>query len=205
MGLREEHRALTTRTIIDAVLDLVADGTIDALSIPAVAERSGVSVATIYRYFKTKDELLAAAAAEPARKALAAIDPDVAAAGDYATIHAALWREFATNMPLLRHQVVSAAGREMRTIRLDTSRRQLAPVLAARGVDPDSAEGRRLISLLMLVSGSLALVELHDRQGLDLDDALEASRWAVEALIDATAAAAPPTTTRRSTNTRRSR
>jgi hypothetical protein len=40
--------------------------------------------------------------------------------------------------------------------------------------------------MLLLVSGSLALVELHDRQGLDVDDALDASLWAVQTLIEAT-------------------
>ena len=37
----------------------------------------------------------------------------------------------------------------------------------------------------MLLSGSMALLELHDRQGLALGDALDTSRWAVDTLIAA--------------------
>ena len=79
MALRDEHRELTRRKVLAAVLDLVADGSLDELSVPTVARASGVSVATIYRYFPTKDELLAAAAAEPSRQALGGVE-----ATDYA-------------------------------------------------------------------------------------------------------------------------
>ena len=99
-----------------------------------------------------------------------------------------MWHDFAGNMPLLRHQIASTAGREMRTNRLERSRAMLAGYLERDGVDPVSAGGQRLVAVLMLVSGSLGLVELHDRQGLDVDTAVDHSLWAVHALIDATRA-----------------
>ena len=186
MSLREEHRALTAGKIVDAVLELVAEGSLDELSVPAVAKRSGVSVATIYRYYRTKDELLAAAAAEPARRALANQTGDGQPDDELFAFQSAMWPEFAQNLPLLRHQVSSEAGRDMRTARLDESRRRLANYLAHRDVDAEEPEGRRLVSLLLLVTGSLALVELHDRQGLTVEEALAVSQWAVRELIDAT-------------------
>ncbi len=167
--------------MLAAVLDLVADGSLDELSVPAVSRGSGVSVATIYRYFPTKDELLAAAAAEPSRQALGGVEPT-----DYAGFQRAMWHDFSKNMALLRHQITSAAGREMREARLARSRAQLAAHIEQFGITPSSPEGERLIAMLLLVSGSLALVELHDRQGLDVDDALDASLWAVQTLIEAT-------------------
>lgn len=174
--------------VIGAVLDLVAEGTLDEVSVPAVARRSGVSVATIYRYFPSKDDLLAAAAAEPSRLALASTDRPAVRPGDdeFATFMRAMWHEFSGNLPLLRHQISSEAGREMRRSRLDDGRKRLAAYVEAFGVDPSSAEGERLLSLIILVSSSIALVELHDRQGIEVDDAIDASVWAVHALIDAT-------------------
>lgn len=186
MSLREAQRTLTRHKVLAAVLDLVASGSLDELSVPAVAERSGVSVATIYRYFPTRDELLAAAAAEPSRQALAqspAARPDD---DEMAAFQRAMWHDFARQLPLLRHQVASTAGREMRAARLDRSRSSLAGYIERQGIDPDTDVGQRLISLLLLINGSLALVELHDRQGLDIDDAIERSLWAMHALIDAT-------------------
>jgi AcrR family transcriptional regulator len=195
--LREEHRELTRRRVLGAVLDLLAEGSLDELSVPAVARRSGVSVATIYRYFPTRDDLVAAAAAEPARQALAAAPDRRRDDDELAAFQRTMWHNFATNLDLLRHQVTSAAGREMRQTRLDESRRQLAAYVAGEGVDPQTPEGERLIALLLLVSGSLALVELHDRQGLGVDQAVDASLWAVRALIEASRSTSAPRRTRR--------
>jgi AcrR family transcriptional regulator len=115
MSLRDEQRELTRTKILTAVVDLVADGSLDELSVPAVARRCGVSLATIYRHFPSKDELLSAAAGEPARRALdqgpGSRRPDD---DDLAAYQRAMWTGLARNLPLLRHQIASAAGREMR-------------------------------------------------------------------------------------------
>lgn len=54
--------AAASRAIIDAALDLVAEvGSIGAISMEAIAARSGTSKATIYRRWASKEELIAAA------------------------------------------------------------------------------------------------------------------------------------------------
>jgi AcrR family transcriptional regulator len=186
MSLRDEQRALTRRKVLAAVLDLVAEGSLDELSVPKVAQRSGVSVPTIYRYFPTRDELLAAAAAEPSRQALSQPRTPRPDDDELAAFQRAMWHDFAGNLPLLRHQIASTAGREMRTLRLERSRSLLAGYIGRHGIDPQSGGGQRLISLLLLINGSLALVELHDRQGLDVDEALDRSLWAMRTLVEAT-------------------
>lgn len=183
--LRDDQRELTRQKVLGAVIDLVSEGTLDELSLPAVSRRSGVSVATIYRYFPTKNDLLAAAAAEPARHALEAASPPRPGDDEFATFQRAMWNDFSHNLPLLRHQLASEAGRSMRQARLERSRAQLSGYVRDQGVNPDDAAGQRLISMLLLVSGSLGLVELHDRQGLGVDQAIEASLWATRTLIDA--------------------
>jgi AcrR family transcriptional regulator len=185
MKLRDEHRELTRQRVLGAVLELVAEGSLDELSVPAVARHSGVSLATIYRYFPTRDELLTAAAEEPSRQALTVLHDRRSGDDDLAAFQRAMWTSFASNLPLLRHQITSEAGREMRQARLARSRGQLAAYVEGRGVDSESPEGERLIALLLLVSGSLGLVELHDRQGMEVDDALSASLWAADVLIGA--------------------
>ena len=47
--------------IIEAVIDLIADVGADAVQMRDVAQRSGVALATVYRYFSSKERLLAAA------------------------------------------------------------------------------------------------------------------------------------------------
>jgi AcrR family transcriptional regulator len=55
------------RKVIDAVIELVASGRVEDLGMKDVADRSGVALGTIYRYFSSKDHLAAAALAEWAR------------------------------------------------------------------------------------------------------------------------------------------
>jgi TetR/AcrR family transcriptional regulator, cholesterol catabolism regulator len=47
--------------IIEAVIELIADVGAEAVQMRDVAKRSGVALATVYRYFNSKDYLLAAA------------------------------------------------------------------------------------------------------------------------------------------------
>jgi TetR/AcrR family transcriptional regulator, cholesterol catabolism regulator len=48
-------------TIIEAVIDLIAEVGADAVQMRDVSKRSGVALATVYRYFNSKDYLLATA------------------------------------------------------------------------------------------------------------------------------------------------
>jgi hypothetical protein len=98
----------------------------------------------------------------------------------------ALWTGFAQNLPLVRHQAASTAGREMRAVRFEAGSAQLGAELAELGVDPVSAEGRRLVSLCLLLGSSLTLLELHDRQGLPVEVAADEVTWAAAALLEAT-------------------
>ncbi|MEU8136931.1 TetR family transcriptional regulator [Streptodolium elevatio] len=50
--------------ITDAVIELVAESGPDVLQMRDVAARSGISLGTIYRYFSSKEHLLAAAVAD---------------------------------------------------------------------------------------------------------------------------------------------
>ena len=50
--------------IIEAVIDLIADVGADAVQMRDVAKLSGVALATVYRYFNSKDYLLASALEE---------------------------------------------------------------------------------------------------------------------------------------------
>ncbi len=155
------------------------------LSVPLVAARSGASVATIYRYYPTKDALLSAAAEEPARRAGGAL---ITAGEDGSAYLRKMWADFASHLDLVRHQVASDAGREMRNRRYDTARAWFGESLAGQGIDPETAAGQRLARLGLLLTSSIAFLDLHDRQGQSPDEAVDDVTWAVAALIDATRA-----------------
>jgi AcrR family transcriptional regulator len=189
MTIRNAQKEVTRQRILGAVLDLVADGGLTEVTVPEVSRASGASVATIYRYFPTKDALFEAAAGEPARRAAGEL-PESELAGGPAYLRV-MWRAFAENMALLRHQLASDAGREMRATRYESSRAWFADACRARGIDPESSAGARVVRLALLLTSSLAFVDLHDRQGVDADTAVDDVSWAIETLVAATNEDAP--------------
>ena len=59
--LRDEYAALTRGRIVAAFVEQLADGVADDVSMAEIAKRAKVAERTIYRHFKTRAELLAAA------------------------------------------------------------------------------------------------------------------------------------------------
>jgi len=60
-SLRQRHSELTRELILRTVAELLEEGDAAALAVPEVARRSGVSLWTVYRYFPTREQLIAAA------------------------------------------------------------------------------------------------------------------------------------------------
>ena len=50
--------------VLDAVLELILDGADEDMQMKEIADRSNVALGTIYRYFSSKDHVLAAALVE---------------------------------------------------------------------------------------------------------------------------------------------
>jgi AcrR family transcriptional regulator len=70
-GLRERNRARTYAEIADAALDLFERQGYDATTVDQIASAAGVSPATFFRYFATKEDVLFADE-EPSAAALTA-------------------------------------------------------------------------------------------------------------------------------------
>lgn len=101
MGIAErrerEKEALRTR-IVEAARDIVSEDGLDALSMRALAERIEYSPATIYLYFRDKEELLREVVAEGFRRLGEASALQLAAVGPQASAaerHRALGRAYA--------------------------------------------------------------------------------------------------------------
>ena len=180
MNVRARQRATTRSEILEAAARLLAEGDPVAMSIPAVAEASGISVRTIYRYFATKAELI---------EAVSVLD-DPATVGplpafDGSDLHAWLRRGWSAEVqtPLLRAQLRTAAGAEVRRARRLRHRAFAEGVIDAWEIDVSGDEREALVDLLLLLTGGAAFVELTDVLGADVRRAAGAAAWAVEAVL----------------------
>jgi AcrR family transcriptional regulator len=162
-ALTERRKAQTRRDIAETALTLFARDGYDDVSAEAIAEETGVSLRTFYRYFSTKDEVLSpiiteataeivgAIAARPARESLATavqrayaeIRPQQGPEGVRALIG------FLTDVPALRARWLS----DLRTIE-----DALVPVVQRRARRPMSDE-QALITAAAIVTALRIAVE----------------------------------------------
>jgi AcrR family transcriptional regulator len=140
------------RSILEAALELLADGGLEALTIEAVAARAGVARTTVYRRWRAKDELVLAVLDDVAARLMPAPNlgdtrADLVAVVDTAVrvltsttigrLMAALVSELPRNAELaqaFRRHLVDVRRRELRAV-LD---RGLARGELRAGVDTDA-------------------------------------------------------------------
>ena len=180
---REAQKAATRERIVAAVTALVAEQHPAAISVPAVAERAGVGVATVYRYFPTKEALLDAAAYGAVSAGAGGLPRSL---GEVTASLRAAWTELAEQLPLVRNQFASPLGRELRRRRWEVKAGALTEAALDEDLDPETAEVRRHLGLVDVLTSSTALLELHDKAGVPVDDAADWCGWAVGVLHRAT-------------------
>lgn len=73
MDRRSGDFDLTRRQILDAVVDVVADVGLDALTVQAVAARADVALRTVYNHFESREGLIAAALGDLTEQTRAAV------------------------------------------------------------------------------------------------------------------------------------
>src|SRR4051812_7617635 len=114
-GLREEKAAFVRERVLRAVAELLERDGAAELTMPKVAELSGVSLRTVYRYFATREELLDAAGrwigGELLKQGFPANLDDIADSFERAC------GEFDSRPGLVRAMALSDVGREARSSR----------------------------------------------------------------------------------------
>jgi AcrR family transcriptional regulator len=134
------------RKVIDAVIELVAAGRVEDLGMKDVADRSGVALGTIYRYFSSKDHLAAAALADWARALDAPARPRAGAAAQTMT----------DRLVAILHRAVRAYQRQPSFARL--------LILAAGSTDPFASECFRQMGDGVYATLGSALDALDERE-----------------------------------------
>ena len=111
-SLREAHKRATRARIVRAVADLVADAHPASVSVPAVAQRAGVGVATVYRYFPTKEALLDASAMVLGDDAkLTSLEAYPSTFEEATALLPDQFAAIARQIPIARNQLASPLGR----------------------------------------------------------------------------------------------
>lgn len=179
---RDKQKAATRSEIVSAAATLLATPSPD-VQIPDVARAAGVSAATVYRHFASKDDLLDAVYdlwMEGARRVLADMPADRDAMLDRLED---VWTAQAADEELERAMsIYSQAGRSVRRRRLARRRAAVSDLVADVEL-PDEDTTRALRAAVLLLTSTTAHRHLREHWDMSTTEAARAAAWAVRALI----------------------
>jgi len=182
--LRTGQLAATRQRIGRAVADIIVSEGAASLSFPAVADRAGVSLRTVYRHFPNKDALVNAALEAGSERTLSAFPGGERSIDRLRQLIRELWAELEENRDLVLVQLTTPAGRALRGERLRKRRAELraslpdeVPTLEVDGYD-------RLAALCTVLFSSHLLFDLTEELGVERDTAAGLVAYALEAACE---------------------
>ncbi|MFN2559817.1 MAG: TetR/AcrR family transcriptional regulator [Jatrophihabitans sp.] len=182
-SLRERQAHQVRATVLDAVIAELESKAVDDVSMADVARAAGISLRTLYRYFRDRPALLQAAG-EHLYGSLG-VPFDIAGPEDISRSLLEAGRRLSSRPELTRTLVRTTAGRAMRSAvrgqRVEAIRTALKP--ATGGLDAETA--RWATAVITHLCSAASWVIISDESGLDEADAQQAVAWAIDALISA--------------------
>lgn len=180
-SLRDQQAALARERILRAVAGLLERDDAAELTVPQVAELSGVSLRTVYRYFPTREELLAAAGRWIGGELLNQGYPS--SLDDVADSFERACNEFDERPGLVRAMALSEVGREARRSRRRERLAAIRHVLDEEVGGLTERELRQAEAVLAYLHNMLAYTTLREEQGLSGEETGEALGWAIRTLV----------------------
>lgn len=181
-SLRADNRRRVSERAIAATVELVRETGDLTFTMPAVAERGGISLRTLYRHFPRRDNLVSALAlvADQAEAlapptSLDEIEPWLVTA----------WTSLMAQEALLRAQHLGAAGVQIRRARTRLHRSATARVIEALCPDIAVAARAEIVDVALLLTSSTAMFEFIDVLDVDVERGAQLAARAVRTLIEA--------------------
>lgn len=179
-SLRERRRQETAELILDAVLELIAEAGMDGFTMDAAAERVGVSLRTVYRYFPDRASLLTAALVrhneavpyEPPTR------PDQIAPV-YRDVFSRLDDVSGIVQAVLAARVAGSLRWDARSERIREIEEALTP--ACDRLPREEAEQAKAV--IVYLANALAWLSLRDESSLDGRRSGAAIAWAIDTLV----------------------
>ncbi|GLR85327.1 TetR/AcrR family transcriptional regulator [Bradyrhizobium iriomotense] len=180
-SLRDEYAEMTRQRIVAAFVETLEDEAADDISMAAVAKRAKVAERTIYRHFKTRAELFAAAGEWIENNVFSYIpftSPD-----ELPDIFRKLCKRFDRHPHLARAIAMTRAGRRVRAgfrrHLIEQHRKAMAPLVQHLS----AKEVRQAEALASYLNNVLAWNAMREDFGMSSTDVADAIEWALTTLL----------------------
>ena len=182
MPLRERQAAAAREAILEAFLDSLEDEPPHEISMEALAERAGTSRRTLFRYFPTRANLLAAAADWIYDHRLH-VPIEIDGAGNLVESFTQASTEAARLPALARALLNTPTGQTIRSGRRARRATAIGDAVAeiTTNLPPDQAA--QATAIITHLCSARAWITIQDESGLDSASARAAVAWALATLI----------------------
>jgi AcrR family transcriptional regulator len=185
ISLRQRQKDLTRELVLQAVASILEEGEMLSFTMQQVAERAGISLRSLYRYFPTREALVEAMYDWVDLHLQMPDSPIVPSTIDELPAMAEKASNLFNKQPrLVRAGVIALLtmklqpkGREKRNKALEKLANQVTLALP-------KAEARRAFAVFRHLFGAQAWLSMRDQAGLDGEEAGKAAAWALQTLIE---------------------
>jgi len=184
-SLRQRQKDLTRDLVLQALASILEEGEVLSFTMQQVAERAGISLRSLYRYFLTREALVEALYDWVDLQVRMPDAPWVPSTIDELPAMA----EKASNMfdkqpALVRAGVIALLAMKLRP-RAREERNKAMEELANQVTSAlPRAESRRAFAVFRYLFGAQAWLSMRDQAGLDSEEAGKAVAWALQTLIE---------------------
>ena len=182
--LRQQQAEDTRSRILDAAGRVMADG-FASVSIPNVAREAGVSVPTVYRHFKTKQDLLDAIYPHALRRSGSSMPPPPTSVDEIRQGVIDYLGHLDSLDDLTRAAMASPASEEVRARSMARRFETFGPIVESIEPPLSKADRDRILRLLVVLTQSSALRTLHDHLGQSQEQVADDVDWFVRAAVAA--------------------
>jgi AcrR family transcriptional regulator len=182
--LREEQAQRTRDRILDAALRVISSG-IANVSVPAIAREAGVSVATVYRHFPTKADVLAAVYPHVARQHGLDQLPDPTSLNDLRESIRRIFERVDGLDDLARAAMASPGAAEVRHATMPSRMARVGRIADGLGSDISDEARARFTRLLIVLTASASLRMWRDHIGASVETAADDIDFAMRAVVAA--------------------
>ncbi len=184
--LRERQRGFTRRLIVDALSRVILKTGIHQFSTQEVADEAGVSLRTLYRYFPTREDLLAGLAVEAdqtLREAGFPPAPNSLSADGIGVLVGDLWQAMGKRPDLTRALVIANMATGFQFGPRKEHHQLLRHAVESMTPHLTSKEQHHLYAVIRYLAGSLAWKVLTDDFGLETEEGSDLAAWVIRTLI----------------------
>lgn len=182
--IRAEHANRTRGRIVQAATDLVSERGDADFTMPEVADASGLSLRTLYRYFRTRQDLidaLATVADQAAASNLPEAAFDLAGLGDWLE---QAWQNLLDHETFIRAQHSSPNGAAIRSARIPFFREVTRTLLAQEVPEIAPSTADDIVDTTLLLVSSSALFEFTDVLDVPVERAARLAATAIRSLVN---------------------